>query len=148
MKRPHPFHPSSHPRERGQSLVELAIALIILILLLMGVIDLGRAFFTFMTLRDAAQEGAAYGSLFPADGTGIINRVRNATDAPIDMTSADITVTATVVGGDACAGSGMRVDVNYENFPLTMPLFQAVMGRSTIPLHAWVTDEILRPPCP
>ena len=137
-----------NPKEGGQSMIELAISLIVLLLLLAGIIDLGRAFFTYMTMRDAAQEGAAYGSLFPGDGAGIITRTRNATTAPIDMSNADIQVAASVVGGDACAGSGIRVDVTYDNFPMIMPLFSVFMGRSTIPLHAWVTDEILRPPCP
>ena len=137
----------SSKQERGQSMVELAISFIILMLLLAGVVDLGRAFFTYMTMRDAAQEGAAYGSLYPLDSTGIITRVRQASNLPINMTSADIRVIPQVVEGAPCSGSGMRVDVYYDDFPMIMPLFGVFMGRSTIPLHAWVTDEILRPPC-
>lgn len=149
--------------ERAQSLVELALGMVILLLLLAGVIDLGRAFFTFITLRDAAQEGASYGALYPTaagscttfdresttfNSDCIIQRVRNATNAPIDLTSADIQVTLTLIGGQACAGNAIRVDVDYPNFPVIMPLFPVFMGRNTIPIHATVTDEIVRPPCP
>jgi Flp pilus assembly protein TadG len=133
--------------QKGQSMVELAISFSVLLLLLAGIIDLGRAFFTYMTMRDAAQEGAAYGSIYPADATGIISRVRDATSAPLALSSADVGVTAQVVGGGPCAGSGMQVDVYYDSFPMVMPFFGAFMGTNTIPLHAWVTDEILRPPC-
>jgi len=133
--------------EQGQSLIELAISFIVLMVLLAGVVDLGRAFFTYMTMRDAAQEGAAYGSLYPLDSTGIINRVRQASNMPVNMTSADIRVIPQVVEGAPCSGSGMRVDVYFDDFPMIMPLFSVFMGRNTIPLHAWVTDEILRPPC-
>jgi Flp pilus assembly protein TadG len=50
-------------KEQGQSLVELAMSLTILLILLAGLVDLGRAFFTYITLRDAAQEGAAYATV-------------------------------------------------------------------------------------
>jgi Flp pilus assembly protein TadG len=53
------------PSERGQSLVELTLTFMILLVLLGGVLDLGRALFTFVALRDAAQEGAVYGSIQP-----------------------------------------------------------------------------------
>ena len=51
--------------ERGQSLVELAISIVILIYLLAGAVEFGLAFFQFVQLRDAAQEGALYGSMNP-----------------------------------------------------------------------------------
>jgi Flp pilus assembly protein TadG len=47
--------------ENGQSMVEFAFGMVILMIILVGIVDLGRAFFTFMALRDAAQEGAVYG---------------------------------------------------------------------------------------
>jgi hypothetical protein len=148
-----------HSRSQGgQSLVEFAISLMVLLILLAGVIDLGRAFFAFMAMRDAAQEGASYGSLFPTiskdnanlNSAVIIQRVRSATNSPINLNdTANVNVTVTVVdGGIICAGKGIRVDVDYPNFPMIMPIFQVFMGRNTIPLHATVTDEIVRPRCP
>jgi Flp pilus assembly protein TadG len=59
-----------NPKEQGQSLVELAISLVVLLTLLAGVMDFGRAFFTFVALRDAAQEGAAYASVAAVDPIG------------------------------------------------------------------------------
>ncbi len=55
----------SKPKEHGQSLVELALTITILMVLLAGTIDLGRAFFTWLAMRDAAQEGASFGSINP-----------------------------------------------------------------------------------
>src|SRR5512138_2139704 len=71
--------------ERGQSLVELAISLVVLLYLLSGVVEFGIAFFQFIQLRDAAQEGALYGSINPQNDTGILARVRNASQQPIDL---------------------------------------------------------------
>ena len=54
-------------KERGQAIVELATSLVILLTLLAGVVDLGRALFTWITLRDAAQEGASYASVLATE---------------------------------------------------------------------------------
>lgn len=51
--------------ERGQALAETALVMVILVLLLSGIIDLGRAFFTYLALHNAAGEGAYYGAAFP-----------------------------------------------------------------------------------
>ena len=57
--------------EKGQSLVELAISLTMILILLSGVVEFGIAFFQFIQLRDAVQEGALYGSIHPYDNAQI-----------------------------------------------------------------------------
>lgn len=51
--------------ERGQSLVEFAIGSIILIILMSGLLDLGRLWYLYVALEDAAGEAALYLSLDP-----------------------------------------------------------------------------------
>src|SRR5437870_2601945 len=46
--------------ERGQSLVEFALALPVLLLLLLGLADFGRAFYYTSTIANAARVGAEY----------------------------------------------------------------------------------------
>jgi Flp pilus assembly protein TadG len=143
--------------EKGQSMVELALSFGVLLFLLMGVIDLGRAFFTFSAMRDAAQEGAVFASIYPLaqadtnqtllNTAAIENRVRTASDAPVDLTNPDIVVTTTLIGTKACNGAGIRINVDWDNFPLIFPLWEPLFGRSTVPIHAQVEDTILRPPC-
>lgn len=72
--------------ERGQSLVEFAISLVIILFLLAGAVEFGIALFQYIQLRDAAQEGALYGSICPKDEAKIIERVRNASYSPLDLT--------------------------------------------------------------
>ena len=131
--------------EQGQSLVEMAIALVILLLLVGGIVDLGRAFFTFMALRDAVQEGALYGSVNPTLTTEIKNHVLNSSDMIPDLvTSSDITVN---VIGAACTGNGIQVTATYSDFPITMPFIGTILGSQTIPISATITDTILSPGC-
>jgi Flp pilus assembly protein TadG len=51
-------------RQRGQSLVEFAISSLVVILLLMGLLDLSRAFYYSVNLQGAAREGARHGAWF------------------------------------------------------------------------------------
>jgi Flp pilus assembly protein TadG len=132
-------------RERGQSFVELAISLVILLLLVGGVVDLGRGFFSFMALRDSVQEGALYGSINPTLTQEIKNHVLDSSNMVPDMIGSD-DITVTIIG-TACTGNGIQVTATYNDFPITMPFMGAVLGSQTIPISATVTDTILSPAC-
>jgi Flp pilus assembly protein TadG len=133
--------------EHGQSLVEFAISLTLILLLLAGAVDFGMAFFSFIALRDAAQEGALYGSMSPTDTAGIIARVRSASNRPVDLSDVSSVQVTTQIIGQACEGGGIQVTVVYY-YPLSMPFLPAILGRNAIPIRASVTDTILQPTCP
>jgi Flp pilus assembly protein TadG len=140
-------HKQRSRSERGQSLVELALTFTILLALVAGVIDFGRGFFTWVALRDAAQEGALYGSTNPIDSVGIDMRVRDTSYEPVDMTNtAEVSVDITIYG-PPCLGSPIQVDVTYDAFPIAMPFLGTILGRDTLTIHARITDTILRPTC-
>jgi len=131
--------------EKGQSLVELAVMMVILMLLVAGIVDLGRAFFTTMSLRDAVQEGALYGAIDPTNTAGIKNHVLNTSGMVPDMIGVnDITVE---IINAPCAGNRIKVSAVYSDFPITMPFIGAVLGGQTLSLSATVTDTILSPGC-
>jgi len=132
--------------ERGQSLVELSISLVILLYLLSGAVEFGMAFFQFVQLRDAAQEGALYGSINPTDTTGMETRVRAASTSPIDLSDTSIVTVTPTVTGSPCEGNSITVEVSF-NHKVFMPFIPQLIGTSTIPLKASVTDTILTPVC-
>jgi len=130
--------------ERGQSLVELGISLVILLYLLAGAVEFGVLFFQFVQLRDAAQEGALYGSMDPANTTAITARVQGSSNSPIDLTTITPAIT---YSGAVCEGNGITVTLTY-NHHIFMPFIPQMLSRTDIPLTAQVTDTILRPVCP
>ncbi|HLE15155.1 MAG TPA: TadE family protein [Anaerolineales bacterium] len=133
-------------KEHGQSLVELALSLMFLLILLGGIVDLGRAFFTYMALRDAVQEGALYGSINPTLTVEIKDHVINSGNiVPDILSSGDITVS---VLGSPCTGNSIRIQAVYNDFPITMPFIGTLIGRQTVPIRASITDTILSPACP
>ena len=127
--------------ERAQSLVELAISLIIILTLLAGAVDFGIALFSFVSLRDAVQEGALFASFSPTLDEGdnlyenealacdaIEARVRTASSSPVDLAdTTNVTVfICTVPAGmstfvcenacddsaaDPCEGDGAAIQV-------------------------------------
>lgn len=146
--------------EHAQSLVELAVTLPILILLLVGTIDFGMAIFSYSMLRDAAQEGAFYGSFNPAGKAEIENRTRNISphredvifSSPVNLRDKDLVKVKVQTLGKACQGStkgianSIQVSVSYK-YPVLMPFVGPVLG-STIPLTGTATNIILQPACP
>ena len=130
--------------ERGQSLVEFAISLVIILWLLAGAVEFGIALFQYIQLRDAAQEGALYGSINPLDETGIENRVKAASSSPIELaTDPDVDIQITYPNTTKCVADGIKVRVEYPH-KIFMPFATLFTGGSnTINLGAEVTDTIL-----
>jgi Flp pilus assembly protein TadG len=98
---------------KGQSLVEFAIALPLLVLIMFGVLDLGRAFFSLITIHNAAREGARYGTLYPDDLDSIPEKAKKeANNSGINPN--DLTVTY------VCAApcGPLTVSVSYEFKPI------------------------------
>jgi Flp pilus assembly protein TadG len=144
-----PDYQKTARNEKGQSLVEFAFSIVVLLLLVAGVVDLGRALYTYMGLRDAAQEGALYGSTNPTLNSEIESRVRNSSNLLQSITAdagANTSVQITILG-TACTNNGIKVRVTYANFPITMPFIGALIGNQSIGISAEVTDTILSPAC-
>lgn len=143
--------------EKGQSLVELSAAVVILIIILAGIVDLGRAIFTLFSMQDAAEEGIVYGTGFPTHCTQIRDRVEyNLGNSALPQ---DMTVVVTIKNNSgvwqSCesipysnvyAGKEMRIEVT-QTFAITMPFLGAFTGQ-TIPLKATANGIILRPQPP
>jgi Flp pilus assembly protein TadG len=145
----------------GQSLIEFAITLPVLVLLLLGTIDFGMAIFSYSMLRDSAQEGAFYGSFNPANATEIENRARNISpraedevfSSPVRLRDTKKIGIDVKILGAACQGAtngvanSIRVDVTYR-YPIMMPIIGQLIGSGTIPLRGSATNIILQPSCP
>lgn len=106
---------------KGQALVELAIALPLLVLIMIGVLDLGRAFFGVITITNAAREGARIAMSFPDDLNLIAESVRFETQ----NSGFNGLIDPTQLGIHRSCPSGcdskepVRVEVSYEfNFIL------------------------------
>lgn len=145
------------PTQKGQSLIEFAIGIVVLLMLVSVVVDGARALFTWLSMRDAAQEGAIYASIHPATSEvgDVEERVCNTSNLMIGLCDAgdiDVDVLPTI-SGQRCMGStsgnahGIEVTVDYAEFPLTMPLIGMFVNGNTVHITASINDTIIQPPC-
>src|SRR5579862_720789 len=103
---------ASDRSQRGASFIELALMMPLLSLLLLGVIDMGRAFYLSIEVNDAARAAAQYAfqnSATEKDTTGI--RSAASSDAP-DVSG----LTTTPVHGCMCS-DGTNQSVNCVTTP-------------------------------
>ncbi len=112
--------------QSGQNLVEFALILPLLVMIIFGTLDLGRAFFATITITNAAREGARYGILHPDDPTGMRSAVIDeATNSGFDL--GDISVsTINITCTDVASPAGCD-----RNQPVTVEItyqFELLMG--------------------
>src|SRR5947209_5931293 len=67
-----------HRLQRGSSLAELSLSLVVILMLGSGFIDLGRAFFIKIAMDGAVSEGAHWAAIYP----DCIPTANNALDVP------------------------------------------------------------------
>jgi Flp pilus assembly protein TadG len=157
--------------EKGQSFIELGISMVFLLVLMAGVMDLGRVIFTYIALRDAVQEGGAYLGIQPNDCAGAIKRIREHTSGAVDLSAAnidiaiDITVGGTTFSGctttlnaispananridNVCPGDSVEVTATYNNFVIATPFVGGIVGGNSIDFDTQVIDSIIVDPKP
>jgi Flp pilus assembly protein TadG len=91
---------------RGQSLVEMALMLPILLMLVLGAMDLGRMFYTKMVLTNAAREGVNYLVYYPEDAAnGYVNTLdaikNEGMGSNVEIVDADVTIVGCCTPGAA-----------------------------------------------
>ena len=149
--------PAIRKYESGQSLVELSLILLLLMLLLSGVFDLGRAIFQRFAMQDAAEEGIIYGTSFPTDCNGIRTRIDN--NLSNRSLNGGMTILVEIEGdggvyqtcesipfAQVYAGRELRITVT-KDFDVTMPFIGTFIGQ-TISLEGNANGIILRPQPP
>ncbi len=111
-------------RNRGQGVVEFALILPLLLVVVFGVFDLGRIYFSTITLTSAAREGARYLSVYPDDvSTAYTNTVKitiqEARNSGIILSAND--VDANCPNDDTyCDGGGTAVITVTHDFELIL----------------------------
>ena len=135
----------SQESERGSNLVEYAVVLTLLLALLFGVIDFGRALYAYHFVSNAAREGTRYAMVrgstcaspgCPASSSDIANYLGNV-PAGIDPTQLSVTTTWNPNGSASCTGvpnaPGCVVEVQVRyNFNFMLPL----LPKSTVVMQS------------
>lgn len=122
--------------KRGQALVELALILPILILILMGTMEFGRIFHSYLVITNASREGARAG-VVGLDDTGIRTKVK---DVATSLSLSDTQINITPGYSSRSRGVPLTVQVDYSISLVTPMLGVAVPN--PFPLTASTTMRV------
>jgi Flp pilus assembly protein TadG len=109
--------------ERGQSLVEFALIVPVLIFLLLGIIDFGRVFHAYLTIDHAGREAARTASI--GKDVATITSKAVSQGSSIGLTTGQVSVTTGSSGTDA------TITITYPITFLT-PIIGSVVGPLTL----------------
>ena len=111
--------------EKGQALAEFALLIPIFLILLFAIVDFGMGFYSWITVTNAAREGARLGSV-QATEVEIVDRVYQTSDLPDE--AAQMTVTVTNAQGQPGESVVVEVDYGYDLITPLAGLVQFVSG--------------------
>jgi PKD repeat protein len=154
-----PFRrPRTDDREksRGQSLVELALVVPVILLLLLIALDFGRAYLGWVNLNQMARIAANYAALNPdaafADPTGpyqvLVKRDSRATNCDLLPAGPVDTVPTPDFSSGKGLGAPVRVDITCQ-FSIITPIISSIVGNavqvsasSTFPVRSGAVADI------
>lgn len=123
-------------RERGQAMVETAIAIPILLVLMVGIFEVGRAYETWQVLTNAAREGARMAvtptSTVPTTTALIRQYMADGQLSKSDDAKVVVNKGASItVNGAAISASRITVDYPFE-FIMLQPVVRLVAPGATV----------------
>jgi Flp pilus assembly protein TadG len=126
----------SDSRERGSAMIEAAISLPILLVLMVGIFEVGRAYQTWQILTNAAREGARM-SVSPSSTvsttTALIRHYMKDGQLPKFATASVVVNKGASIdlGGTSVGASAVTVDYPFE-FIMLQPVVRLVAPGATV----------------
>jgi Flp pilus assembly protein TadG len=116
-------------RDRGAAAIEFALLLPLLLLIIFGIIDFGRALNTQITITQAAREGARLAS-FGTSSAAVVSRTQTAATG-LSLPASDVTVTT--CPQNTAPNTDAQVSISYS-FSFVTPLgaIAAIFGGSGV----------------
>lgn len=121
---------------RGQSMVELALVLPVLLILILGMIDFGRLIQAYLTVQHAAREGSRLAITGAAD-SAVVQRVR---DMAQGLNQSQLAVTVSPAG-TRYSGSDVTVTVQFD-FRVMTPILRQIAGGGQFPVDVSITSRV------
>lgn len=110
--------------EKGQALVEFAIILPILLILVMGIVQFGMVLNAYMTIENAAREGARRGIVGGSD-----KEIKNLIIATSpNLEAKNMTLIISPSEGSRKSGDTLNVKIIYD-YKLTIPIISNLFNK-------------------
>lgn len=111
---------------KGQSIVEMALLLPVLLMILLGILEFGRIYSAYMVISNAARDAARVGSV--GGSSAQIYTSVTTTTASLKADDVTLVISTTGTGG---RGDAITVNVGYD-IPIMAPFLGIVVDN---PMH-------------
>lgn len=142
--------------QRGQSLVETTIGFLVFLIILSGLMDMGRLYFLYIAMVDGAAEAALYTAINPscwddngAPTDGICDapnnakfRAETAGGQLVDWSSATFAVSPAPPIDGYNFGDDIVVSITYDFMFLT-PIMPQIAGINPLPITATAAQTVI-----
>lgn len=123
-------------RRKGEAIVEFAVVLPILILIVLGIAVMGKMYFDYLTVQNAAREGARAAAVGKSDSE-IVQIVKDRARL-LNVNNLRVKITPSEEGRSA--GDSVTVEVWYEHYHI--PLFGLLANPRTLYGRATMRVEV------
>lgn len=108
--------------KKGQALVETALTLPILLLVLMGIIEFGIIFNSYLIITNASREGARYAAIHDTDNQiqGVVDNLTQTLDRN------KLKLTITPISSNRISGNSVTVKIDYD-VSIIMPFINVII---------------------
>jgi Flp pilus assembly protein TadG len=130
--------PIPRHRQCGQGLVEFAILLPIALLILISILDFGRAIYAYSVIANCAREGARHGIILAEDEEGITLADKEEIEAVVQNAAVGIDLSQLTINVTEPIADTIRVEADYV-FQLINPLVARAVGSSSVVLNTRAT---------
>lgn len=115
--------------KKGQTLVETALILPVVLLILLGIVEFGRLFCNYLVVSNASREGARYASLSKTDAE--VKQKINELVSAAGISQDDITISFSNGEDIRIPGESIEVRVDYDHNLIT-PIVGPIISDSGV----------------
>lgn len=123
---------------KGQSLVEFAVIVPLLLLIITGTLQLGRLFYNRVALENAAREGAYYLSYHPEDRSNCVDGIcfqgtlasirSEANNMQVEIPAENVTINGHGLNVTTAISGGEMITVQVTSEPVDLFIFSLFNG--------------------
>ena len=133
----------------GQSMTEFALAMVVLLILLMGALDIGRMYFTYIAIQNAAGEGALYAAINPrcvqpsaacVDPNNALYRAQH--ESPAGLVNPQRMTIESELPSPLVEGAPIAIIVHYE-YDILTPFIRPLVPSGKLQLTARAVQNII-----
>jgi hypothetical protein len=121
--------------QKGQSLVEFALVLPLLLLLICGIVDLGRLLFAYSSLNMTAQESVRLGGLGKTDAEIVAYAINHVSIGKLDPSGVKIEYEPTKK-----PGNDVKVTLSYS-LPFITPIMSKIIPAPVLSANSTIRKE-------